>query len=442
MLKRALFLLIISPAVWAESRFAVVHGTVPDATASASITNSELGGEVGDAWFTMLNSAVAVDTITANAGFSAGLQYAPTDEAFAYAYSFYAVDGATTGNQSRTGSLTGEYTNLRNEASTQILNVDNFDDDIVDGIQMRSGLNTGNLDYKLSAGVFNGSDVSRYLVLHTLADEAADSTIVVSSQSFQAEALIIMGIQGNGTGDTGISIGIACDAGGGTEIQRSYTYEIDANGYASVVIGELSDNYAFQAYNLEAAQFDLEVTAFSSTGYTLTVRNGVADTGGLVSVFGIASTDWDFKCIDFTTPTSGTGVVDADINLSSAGGALRIFTHIASATGYDTAVTDNTAAAWSMDMTDGTVHKSASISLKDNVSTWVAKSHHGDGIAVLDGDGALDIDGTTAVSTSGWTDTYSNFPAAQTQNFALVFGPTESASAVAPRAYQYYRQGN
>ena len=414
------------------TRFALLHDSIPTIATTKNFTNTDLGSENGLAGFAMTGSPTVLDTTTADIRSCLGLVSGVVENAIAQAID----DGATTGVHARSLRDFDKIAQCPSGSSWTDVYELGVVAEITDGIQY-NGLDTAPAMLS-TCGCWNGDGFSSDSQVLSTGTTAQNSAISETGMSFEADALIVICQIANGSsGHAVYSIGFVTKVAG-TIKQRCFAWSTEGNQYPTVNLARNyhSDTGGASAFDARCGvlhtsaqntyRASIECTDINATGFDMTMREGAGATE-TIFILALKSTDWIFRLVDFDTPTSGTEVVDAGIDLASDGGVIRVFTHL---TGTDAAVSDNTCIGCAVNMHDGTLHYTLTTSHEDNVSTWVAKQRHATNLDILDGSGNLDVEGTTAFSSTGWTDTYTNFPATALKNFGLAFGPAAAAGGL------------
>jgi hypothetical protein len=403
------------------TRFEVMSQALNTSTGNQSFTDSGLGSEAGKFMLCLSSINTALNTTTADLKGSIGLGDLPGDNDEIYFGVEDALD-ATTGFHGRSGVDGNALRNLSTPASAWTNSeAADLNAMITDGVQL--SVDTAGAAIIAALGLWNGDGLTVDQASVSTGTTAADTDLTaVTSWSFEADALLVIAEQAGAADSQGVrySFGIVTNEAGGI-VNRCYSFGFPTQPLGNTVpVGRLLNNRCAVLYtDTGAFSSAVECTAFGSTGFTLTMRDGAGATE-TVRCWGLKSTDWGFALIDFDMPTSGNlSEQNAGINLSSDGGVIGVCTHM---TAFGTA-TDNTAVGYSTFMYDGATTRCQTGFYEDNQATTDCGIRMADNVDVLDGGGALNIEMDLATGTTGFSGTISNNPASVTKNFALVFGP-------------------
>lgn len=408
------------------TRFAICGGAIPTAVTTQNYTNTDLGGESGICAFGMIGTPTALDAaVSANCHASIGTQGASGfGDDVAHAFAIDDSITATTQHARSARQTSRLYKKITGNSWTETEG--GYISAYVTNGATISNQVAGTAHY-LSMGVWNGNGLNYSWDDTATGSTAQDGTLTVSGLSFEPDALIV--ICSDSTGSSAhsyYSFGFATNE---TSIkQRCYTWGCEDNTSPTAHTAILHTDRCGQMYTSGATTrlSSIEVTAFNSDGYTMTVRDAASATEQ-VQVLALKSSDWIFRLVDFDIPTSGNVSVDAGIDLATEGGILGVCTHLAAT---DTGATDNTCIGFSNFMYDGTLTRNLSCSHEDNVTTTNAHSVHTSDVTVLDGGGAENIEFAITPTTTGFSSTPNNYPATATKNFALLFGPENTGTTI------------
>lgn len=405
----------LASIAWGDSLVSVQNFQKVTGTGSQNVTDSgTFGGENPKGVIVLGTYTTNLGTPTAHAHMLFGMTD-DTDSTGDMMY-FNQEDAVAAAVDSRSvWEITDRAYVIFDEGTNTIIDQINPFNDIADGFSMTHQTNADTQEY-ITLSMFGGADLQVEQVTFVASATTVGNTITVTGVGFTPEACIIRFIDSASGGlDKGMfNIGIAINDG--SETQRLMYYDEDAGIVGAEPRAQIFTNRVSAFGNAGSITSELELTAFNSDGFVLTVRGATTNVRD-VNAICFESTDWDFNLTDFDIPTSG--------NMSIATGDIpEFYLGLWSQLGaVDSLIQTDKAGAWGWIVSDDTNTYSHSISNEDTADPTNTNSLAESGVAILDDAGAEDITGTLDLSeTDGFTATLSNWPAVLSKGFALTMG--------------------
>ncbi len=287
--------------------------------------------------------------------------------------------------------------------------------------------------YLLTVIFFAGTDLSIDSGSESVGN-TVDLATDITSVGFEADILILsisrvaasQLVQSNAYGQFGL---VSNNRAGGI-VQRCIAWSSRDNvGTSVIAVRNRTDSGITQSHITGTLDWYGEISAFDSSGFTITTRNDGGNNSHLKWLaIRLGSTPLSSWVGTYTSPTS-TG----NHSISTPGFTPQFVMQFLSLTeAADTTYTDNRAGSIGIGVMTSSAEYTMVITSEDAVTTTNTQSLSDDrAIVVPDGDGTLDIEATfVSMDANGWTVNYSNAPATAKLFWALAIEEEAAAGTV------------